>query len=226
MQLLGSIIAAIAIIAVTIAVVTSQLGPYRRGRRRRRRSSDRRSRSRTQRRQQAVIRREDPSMRTSACSAGAWTGTPARRSPPSAGTRRRSPSSPARGRRPRARRPGSPRPRRRRRPRRPASRADPRALEDDRAHPDQRAVVDHAALEHRHVADGDVRADDVGRSSAQWMTQLSWTLEPSPMTIALLSPRRTAPNQIEAPARHGHVADQDRGRRDVRVLRDLRRLAV
>ena len=40
----------------------------------------------------------------------------------------------------------------------------------------------------------------VGRSSAQWMTQLSWTLEPSPMTIALLSPRRTAPNQIEAPA--------------------------
>ena len=40
----------------------------------------------------------------------------------------------------------------------------------------------------------------VGSSSAQWMTQLSWTLEPAPITIASLSPRRTAPNQIEAPA--------------------------
>ena len=40
----------------------------------------------------------------------------------------------------------------------------------------------------------------VGRSSAQWMTQLSCTLEPWPITIALLSPRSTAPNQIEAPA--------------------------
>ena len=39
----------------------------------------------------------------------------------------------------------------------------------------------------------------VGRSSAQWITQLSCTLEPAPITIALLSPRRTAPNQMRAP---------------------------
>ena len=66
----------------------------------------------------------------------------------------------------------------------------------------------------------------VGRSSAQWMTQLSCTLEPAPITIALLSPRRTAPNQMLAPGDDGDVADQDRGRRDERVVRDLRRLAV
>ena len=58
----------------------------------------------------------------------------------------------------------------------------------------------------------------VGRSSAQWMTQLSCTLEPAPITIALLSPRSTAPNQIDAPASTVDVADQDRGRRDERVL--------
>ena len=66
----------------------------------------------------------------------------------------------------------------------------------------------------------------VGRSSAQWMTQLSCTLEPAPMTIELLSPRRTAPNQIEAPACDRYVADQHRGRREEHVVGDLRRLAV
>ena len=40
----------------------------------------------------------------------------------------------------------------------------------------------------------------VGRSWAQWITQLSCTLEPAPITIELLSPRRTAPNQMLAPA--------------------------
>ena len=43
------------------------------------------------------------------------------------------------------------------------ARLDARALEHDRAHADQRLVLDHAALEQRAVADGDVGADDGGQ---------------------------------------------------------------
>ena len=38
----------------------------------------------------------------------------------------------------------------------------------------------------------------VGRSSAQWTTQLSCTHEPAPTRICELSPRRTAPNHTLA----------------------------
>ena len=38
----------------------------------------------------------------------------------------------------------------------------------------------------------------VGRSSAQWMTQLSCTQDPAPTRISELSPRSTAPNHTLA----------------------------
>ena len=81
MQLFGSIIAALAIVAVTIAIVTAQLGPFA--------EDDDGGGSGGDRQEQELAttpaRAATTRTRTAnACSAGAWTGTRAPRSRPSA----------------------------------------------------------------------------------------------------------------------------------------------
>ena len=107
--------------------------------------------------------------------------------------------------------------------RRPSRRAPtPRALQHDRAHPDQRAVLDHAALEHARRGRRSRRSPTiVGRSSAQWIDRV---------VLDRRCRRRSSMRELVA-AQHGaepdvravadaHVADQHRGRREPDVLAD------
>ena len=90
MQLFGSIIAAIAIVAVTIAIVTAQLGPFAEDDDGGGGGGDRQEQEQpttTPARAVTTLTRI-----ASACSAGAWPGTRAPRSRPSAASCRPAPS--------------------------------------------------------------------------------------------------------------------------------------
>src|SRR5581483_10847631 len=81
-----------------------------------------------------------------------------------------------------------------------APRPDPGPLEDDRAHPDERAVLDHAALEHRAVADRDVAPDN--RRQALRAVDHGVVLDARP--VADLDP-------VEVAAEHGPEPDARAG---------------
>jgi hypothetical protein len=73
--------------------------------------------------------------------------------------------------------------------------ADLRAVQHDGAHADEHFVGDGAGVEDGLVADGDEFADEDAVIVGEMNDRPSCTLERGPMTMRLMSPRRTVWNQ-------------------------------